>query len=243
MGRPGRRCVRWGARGSPGAGPVARMASPGALLAALVLRPPGPGGRAGPARLRARAPDTGRARRRGADRGRGVRGRPIPPRTPTAGGSGATRSCSGRRATPTSTSSTACISASTSSACPRARPRRCCCGPAHRGGGPVAWLRRPAARADTDLARGPARLCQALAIDRALDGADVCAAGSPLRMRGRHRGGPFPRAGADRAPGRRQLGRRRALAVLDRRRPHRFRLPAVRAAPARETRNGYRPTR
>jgi DNA-3-methyladenine glycosylase len=33
-----------------------------------------------------------------------------------------------------------------------------------------------------DLARGPARLCQALAIDRALDGADVCVAESPLRM-------------------------------------------------------------
>src|SRR4029077_5218551 len=33
-----------------------------------------------------------------------------------------------------------------------------------------------------DLARGPARLCQALAIDRALDGADVCVAGSPLGM-------------------------------------------------------------
>jgi len=31
-----------------------------------------------------------------------------------------------------------------------------------------------------DLARGPARLCQALAIDRGLDGADVCAQGSPL---------------------------------------------------------------
>ena len=51
-------------------------------------------------------------------------------------------------------------------------------------GVPVARLRRPAARADTDLARGPARLCQALAIDRALDGADVCDAGSPLRIRG-----------------------------------------------------------
>jgi DNA-3-methyladenine glycosylase len=33
-----------------------------------------------------------------------------------------------------------------------------------------------------DLARGPARLCQALGIDRSLDGADVCAAGSPLRV-------------------------------------------------------------
>ncbi len=31
-----------------------------------------------------------------------------------------------------------------------------------------------------DLARGPARLCQALGIDRAFDGADVCTAGSAL---------------------------------------------------------------
>jgi DNA-3-methyladenine glycosylase len=37
--------------------------------------------------------------------------------------------------------------------------------------------------ASRDLARGPARLCQALAIDRSLDGADVCVAGSALRMR------------------------------------------------------------
>ena len=37
--------------------------------------------------------------------------------------------------------------------------------------------------APRDLARGPARLCQALAIDRALDGADACAASSPLRIR------------------------------------------------------------
>ena len=34
-----------------------------------------------------------------------------------------------------------------------------------------------------DLARGPARLCQALDIDRSLDGADTCVADSPLRMR------------------------------------------------------------
>ena len=34
-----------------------------------------------------------------------------------------------------------------------------------------------------DLARGPARLCQALGIDRRLDGADVCVADSPLRVR------------------------------------------------------------
>ncbi len=40
--------------------------------------------------------------------------------------------------------------------------------------------RAPLAR--RDLARGPARLCQALDIDRSLDGADVCAADSPLRV-------------------------------------------------------------
>jgi DNA-3-methyladenine glycosylase len=34
-----------------------------------------------------------------------------------------------------------------------------------------------------DLARGPARLCQALDIDRALDGADVCVPDSPLQVR------------------------------------------------------------
>jgi DNA-3-methyladenine glycosylase len=42
---------------------------------------------------------------------------------------------------------------------------------------PPAAARRIAER---DLARGPARLCQALDIDRSLDGADVCAADSPL---------------------------------------------------------------
>jgi DNA-3-methyladenine glycosylase len=39
---------------------------------------------------------------------------------------------------------------------------------------PLAWR---------DLARGPARLCQALDIDRSLDGADLCVASSPLRLR------------------------------------------------------------
>jgi DNA-3-methyladenine glycosylase len=46
----------------------------------------------------------------------------------------------------------------------------------------LARARRPAARADHDLARGPARLCQTLAIDRALDGADVCDPAAPLRI-------------------------------------------------------------
>jgi DNA-3-methyladenine glycosylase len=44
-------------------------------------------------------------------------------------------------------------------------------GPAHGNGRPL----RP-----VDLARGPARLCQALGIDRGQDGADVCEPGSPL---------------------------------------------------------------
>jgi len=46
-------------------------------------------------------------------------------------------------------------------------------GPAGPGGG------RARSR-DLDLARGPGRLCQALGIDRSLDGADVCAPGGPL---------------------------------------------------------------
>ena len=36
--------------------------------------------------------------------------------------------------------------------------------------------------AERELARGPARLCQALAIDRAQNGADVCDPASPLRL-------------------------------------------------------------
>jgi len=59
-----------------------------------------------------------------------------------------------------------------------------------RAGAIIAGERRARARrargqgvvASRDLARGPARLCQALAIDRSLDGADVCVAQSPLRM-------------------------------------------------------------
>jgi DNA-3-methyladenine glycosylase len=55
----------------------------------------------------------------------------------------------------------------------------------------LAASRRSAGRAagrggaERDLARGPARLCQALRIDRSLDGADVCGDGLPLRVCGR----------------------------------------------------------
>jgi DNA-3-methyladenine glycosylase len=50
-----------------------------------------------------------------------------------------------------------------------------------------------------DLARGPARLCQALAIDRTQNGADLCDPMSPLRMRG--------------ADGRDQVGAEAAISV------------------------------
>lgn len=59
-------------------------------------------------------------------------------------------------------------------------------------GAELAAARRPAGVSERDLARGPARLCQALAIDRTLDGTDVCAAGSALGI------GPAP-AGSDQA--------------------------------------------
>src|SRR5262249_21460385 len=49
-------------------------------------------------------------------------------------------------------------------------------------GADLAAARRPAARTERDYARRPARLCQALGIDRSQDGADVCAASSPLAV-------------------------------------------------------------
>ncbi len=45
----------------------------------------------------------------------------------------------------------------------------------------LAALRRPRS-APRDLARGPARLCEALGIDRAMYGADVCDPSGPLRV-------------------------------------------------------------
>lgn len=51
----------------------------------------------------------------------------------------------------------------------------------------LARLRRPVRGPDRDLARGPARLCQALGINRALNGADFCDPASPLRLRTRIR--------------------------------------------------------
>jgi DNA-3-methyladenine glycosylase len=70
-------------------------------------------------------------------------------------------------------------------------------------GAELAAVRRSGARQTSaarriDLARGPARLCQALGIDRALDGADVCDPASSLRVlapRGAAGGGPVSAAG------------------------------------------------
>ena len=48
------------------------------------------------------------------------------------------------------------------------------------------WRAEPSPRGDIpgrDLARGPARLCQALAIDRTLNGVDLCSTASELRLR------------------------------------------------------------
>ena len=46
----------------------------------------------------------------------------------------------------------------------------------------VARSRRPAARSDAELARGPARLATALALGKAQDGADLCVPSGALRV-------------------------------------------------------------
>ncbi|GAA0809285.1 DNA-3-methyladenine glycosylase [Spirilliplanes yamanashiensis] len=49
-------------------------------------------------------------------------------------------------------------------------------------GAEAARERRPAARRDADLARGPARLCRALGLDRAAYGLDLLNPASPVRL-------------------------------------------------------------
>jgi DNA-3-methyladenine glycosylase len=50
------------------------------------------------------------------------------------------------------------------------------------GGVEVARSRRPAARRDADLARGPARLASCLGLAAGQNGLDLCAADSPVRL-------------------------------------------------------------
>ena len=133
--------------------------------------------------------------RRGHDpphRGRGVRRaeRPGVARLPGAHPAHR-RDVRARRAASTSTSATACTGAPTSCAGARAPPARSCCGPAR-------WWRASTWRAsrrgecvDRDLARGPARLAQALGLSREQNGLDVTRAGRPVRGPGRA-GEPAP---------------------------------------------------
>jgi DNA-3-methyladenine glycosylase len=69
----------------------------------------------------------------------------------------------------------------------------------------LAQKRRPAARGETELAKGPARLATALDIDRTLDGTDICAGpesalgileGTPVVVR-KVRNGPRTGVGGD----------------------------------------------
>jgi DNA-3-methyladenine glycosylase len=65
------------------------------------------------------------------------------------------------------------------------------------GGAELARARRPAARADRDLARGPARLASALGLVGAASGDDVCGPGSTLRV---HAGSPVGEVGIRSGP-------------------------------------------
>ena len=83
----------------------------------------------------------------------------------------------------------------------------------------VALARRPASRAERDLARGPARLATCLGLDRDANGIDLCDPAAPVRlesMPARRRPGVVERA----AGGHHRRGRA-AVAVLARRRPDR----------------------
>ena len=91
----------------------------------------------------------------------------------------------------------------------------------------AARARRPSARTDAELARGPARLCSALGITGAMNGVDLLAPGSPVRLRRPAAAGGG--GGGRRAAGRRDRRARRAVAVLARRRPDGQRLPPPRA--------------
>ncbi len=140
-------------------------------------------------------------------------------RTPSADPRPATRPCSDRPGTCTSTSPTGCTTAPTLSADRRAWPRRCCCAAGEIvAGEDLARARRPTSKSPKDLASGPARLATALGLTTADSGRD--ALGEPFRLelpvsrRTRHQ------LGAPRRSFRRRRQPRLSLAVLAHRRSH-----------------------
>ncbi|MDT0444785.1 DNA-3-methyladenine glycosylase [Streptomyces johnsoniae] len=66
-------------------------------------------------------------------------------------------------------------------------------------GAELARRRRPKARNDAELARGPARLATALDVDRTMDGTDVCGGRAAADLRVLH-GSPVPRAEVSSGP-------------------------------------------
>ena len=194
------------------------------------------------------APAARAARWPASSRWRPTAGPTTPPRTPSGAGRHGTRRCSARLGICTCTSPTACTTAPTSCAGPegeagavllralapleRARGDG---GAAVRaaGAGQARRLgrgRRATVRADgvpEDLCSGPAKLCQAFALDRAADGYDLIS-GQRGRRPARRRDAAAGRAvgrGEDRA--RQELrGPRRALAMVGARRAERVGTPA-----------------
>ena len=62
-------------------------------------------------------------------------------------------------------------------------PPPCCCEPARSSrASQTARARRPAARTERDLARGPARLATCLGLDAATNGVDLCSPDSPVQL-------------------------------------------------------------
>ncbi len=99
----------------------------------------------------------------------------------------------------------------------------------------LARSRRPRSTV-RDLARGPARLCQALGIAREQNGLDVCTPAGDDRPRKQAR---KPHTDPQRPADRRDRRQGRPMAVLDRRRPDRLPVPPPRPQAAQEDPGGW----